>query len=141
MIDKQTNKTCCKTGKGTVLTGLIASAFCLFLCLFAAPASSTERIYVAPAQTQPYQQKYVQPRTQQQYRYKYVAPRNWYGQRRSVPNAHEAGKIMAQYYPGFRVGPVIERDLFYQADVRDARGVLVDKVIIDKRTGRMRSIY
>jgi hypothetical protein len=50
---------------------------------------------------------------------------------------------MAQYYQGrdVRIGPVIERDIFYQADVRDPRGVLIDKVIIDKRTGRMRSIY
>lgn len=36
---------------------------------------------------------------------------------------------------------MIERDLFYQADIRDRRGMLIDKVIIDKRTGRMRSIY
>jgi hypothetical protein len=70
-------------------------------------------------------------------------PQYRYGQRRAVSNVYEAGRIMAQYYHGrdVRIGPIIERDLFYQADVRDRRGVLVNKIIIDKRTGRMRSIY
>jgi hypothetical protein len=151
MTNRNRNRFWRRTGKGTGLAVLFSAAFCLFLCLFAGTAFSTERGYVTPSPTPPGAQQrpqtYVQPKPvpQPQYRYKYKyqysAPKNWYGQRRSVPNAHEAGKIMAQYYPGFKVGPVVEKDLFYQADVRDRRGILVDKVIIDKRTGRMRSIY
>jgi hypothetical protein len=70
-------------------------------------------------------------------------PQYRYGQRRAVPNVYEAGRIMGQYYHGrdVRIGPIVERDLFYQADVKDRRGTLVDKIILDKRTGRLRSAY
>jgi hypothetical protein len=140
----------CGARIGIVPAAIFSAVLFLLLGLSAAPSSATERVYVAPAQTQPRApQKYVQPRPatqpqyQYKYRYQYSAPKNWYGNRRSVPNAVEAGKIMGQYYygRGVTVGPVVEKDLFYQADVRDRRGVIVDKVIIDKRTGRMRSIY
>ena len=114
----------------SILLALSGLFFCSLFCSTYALAG--ERVYMVPA-----------PQPVPQYQYRYVAPKNWYGQRRAVPNAYEAGRIMAQYYQGrdVRIGPVIERDIFYQADVRDPRGVLVDKVIIDKRTGRMRSIY
>jgi hypothetical protein len=152
MICKQHNKESFEAKMGAMISVLLLVAFSFSFSFIAAPVATyaAERVYVAPAPTQPHQQKYVQPRVtpqpkqyQYKYKYQYVAPKNWYGQRRSVPNVHEAGKIMGQYYHGrdVRIGPVVERDLFYQAEIRDRRGVLIDKVIIDKRTGRMRSIY
>ncbi len=124
-----------KKSKIVSLSILLAMSGLFFCGLFCSEdALAVERVYIVPA---------PQPVPVPQYQYRYVAPKNWYGQRRAVPNAYEAGRIMAQYYQGrdVRIGPVIERDIFYQADVRDPRGVLIDKVIIDKRTGRMRSIY
>jgi hypothetical protein len=97
---------------------------------------AAEIIYVNP----PTARVYVQP----QPRVVPVPPPQYrYGQRRAVPNGHEAGRIMLQYYHGrdVRIGPIIERDLFYQADVKDRRGALVDKIILDKRTGRLRSAF
>jgi hypothetical protein len=113
---------------------------CLSLAASQLPvAEAGEVIYVSPplpakVYMQPQPRVVPVPLPPPQYRY---------GQRRAVTNVHEAGRIMGQYYHGrdVRIGPIAERDLFYQADVRDRRGALVDKIIIDKRTGRIRSIY
>jgi hypothetical protein len=143
MINRQKNGSGLGKIVGPLVSAFAAAIIFLLPGYFAgeAGAQASERVYVVPAPAQTPQ--YVQPVPAPQYRYKYryVTPRNWYGQRRSVPNAYEAARIIGQYYPGLRIGPIIERDLFFQADIRDRRGVLVDKVIIDKRTGRMRSIY
>jgi hypothetical protein len=40
-----------------------------------------------------------------------------------------------------RISDIREREFFFEADLRDRRGAFVDKVIIDKRTGRIRSTY
>jgi hypothetical protein len=141
------NKAACRKWSSQALLCLwvaLLSLFFTFICMIATSIAA-ERVYVIPAQPPVRSQPYVQPQPvpPRQYQYRYVAPKNWYGQRRAVPNAYEAGRIMGQYYQGreVRIGPVVERDIFYQADVRDSRGVLIDKVIIDKRTGRMRSTY
>jgi|WetSurMetagenome_2_1015567.scaffolds.fasta_scaffold00578_3 hypothetical protein len=148
MICEHENRAFCGAGTGKVLSVLLSLVVCMFICFFAEPltAYSEERVYVAPAQAQSYPYQYVKPAPQPpkkyyRYKYQYSTPRNWYGQRRAVPNVYEAGRIMRQYFPGMTIGPIKDKDLFYQADVRDGRGVLVDKVILDKRTGRMRSIY
>jgi hypothetical protein len=116
----------------------------LVLCLSLAAsqlsvAEAGEVIYVSPP---PPAKVYIQPQPRV-VPVPLPPPQYRYGQRRAVTNVHEAGRIMGQYYHGrdVRIGPIAERDLFYQADVRDRRGALVDKIIIDKRTGRMRSIY
>jgi|WetSurMetagenome_2_1015567.scaffolds.fasta_scaffold00064_54 hypothetical protein len=144
MKKRKDNKDICKAA----FAGLLLALGCLFFICLATPlaASAGERGYGRSyPHSYDYPRSYDGPRSapQRYYRneYRYVAPKNGYGQRRAVPNAYEAGRIIGQYYPGQRIGPVIERDLFYQADIRDRRGMLIDKVIIDKRTGRMRSIY
>lgn len=38
------------------------------------------------------------------------------------------------------VGEITNHDSYYQAEINDADDLLVDRVIIDKRTGRIRSI-
>ncbi len=70
--------------------------------------------------------------------------RGWYGAKRAVKTPVEANEIILQFYvpkQGIRINRVIESPLFYQAEIINSKGVLVDKVIIDKRTGRIRSIY
>lgn len=68
----------------------------------------------------------------------------WYGAKRMVKTPVEANEIILQFYvpqQGIRIHRVIESPLFYQAEIINSKGVLVDIVIIDKRTGRIRSIY
>lgn len=68
----------------------------------------------------------------------------WYGAKRIVKTPVEANEIILQFYvpqQGIHIHRVIESPLFYQAEIFNNKGVLVDKVIIDKRTGRIRSIY
>lgn len=66
-----------------------------------------------------------------------------YGERRVVAHSQEARRLLRDYFSGrdVRIGDIRERPLFFEADIRDRRGTLVDKVIIDRRTGRIRSMY
>ena len=40
-----------------------------------------------------------------------------------------------------KIGRITERRWFFRAEILDKKDALVDVVIIDKRTGRIRSIY
>ncbi|HMK60244.1 MAG TPA: hypothetical protein VK452_03750 [Dissulfurispiraceae bacterium] len=73
----------------------------------------------------------------------YGETRGGYGERKAVSNGEEARRMIKDYFSGrdVRIGDIRERELFFEADIRDKRGALVDKVIIDKRTGRIRSTY
>lgn len=75
--------------------------------------------------------------------YPYGESSDGYGERRAVSNVMEARRLLRDYFAGrdVRIGDIRERDLFFEAEIRDRRGVLTDKVIIDKRTGRIRSMY
>ncbi len=39
------------------------------------------------------------------------------------------------------VSGIVEKDLYFEAEIKDNNDAVVDKVIIYKRTGRIRSIY
>ncbi len=39
------------------------------------------------------------------------------------------------------IGKITEREWYFEADIRDKTDNLVDRVIVDKRTSRIRSIY
>jgi hypothetical protein len=39
------------------------------------------------------------------------------------------------------IGEVVEKELYFEADIMDKKQAVIDKVIVDKRTGRVRSIY
>jgi len=68
----------------------------------------------------------------------------WYGERKSVRTQTEAIKIIKQYFSsveGVRISNIKERKWFFEADIRDKENNVIDVVIIDKRTGRIRSIY
>jgi hypothetical protein len=66
-----------------------------------------------------------------------------YGERKAVSNSQQAKRLLKDHYSGrdVKIGDIRERELFFEADIRDRSGTLVDKVIIDKRTGRIRSMY
>jgi hypothetical protein len=75
--------------------------------------------------------------------YPYGEFRRGYGERRAVASNQEARRMLREYFYGrdVRIGDIRERNLFFEAEIRDRRGALVDKVIVDKRTGRIRSMY
>lgn len=75
--------------------------------------------------------------------YPYGESRGGYGERKKVSSVQEARRTIKEYFVGrdVKISDVRERELFFEADVRDRRGALVDKVIVDKRTGRIRSTY
>lgn len=69
--------------------------------------------------------------------------RGWYGARREVTDARQARSILENYFTGRNVtiGPFRERPMFFEAEIFDRSGKAVDKVIVHKRSGRIRSIY
>ena len=66
-----------------------------------------------------------------------------YGQRRVVVSKEDARRILKQYFfrRNVKVGAIWERKFYFEAEIRDRNGNLLDIVLIDKRTGRIRSIY
>jgi hypothetical protein len=68
-----------------------------------------------------------------------------YGARKAVKTPEEAKEALEKYYAGWpqavQVTIIAERRWFYAAEITEPDGTLIDKLIIDKRTGRIRSIY
>lgn len=66
----------------------------------------------------------------------------WYGAKNPVVDAGEAQRRLEKFFQGqtVTVGPLTEHPLYFKADITDEKKTLVDRVIIDKRTGRIRSI-
>ena len=68
-----------------------------------------------------------------------------YGARRVIKTPDEAKQAIEQYFSGskqaIQVGKVEEKRWFFKADILDPGGTLIDILIIDRRTGRIRSIY
>lgn len=74
----------------------------------------------------------------------YCPMSGWYGAKKRVKTINEAEKILKEYfskYEDIKIGRVKERRRFFEADIKDRNDNLIDVVIIDKRTGRIRSIY
>ncbi len=68
--------------------------------------------------------------------------RGWYGARKAVKSAQEARKILEEYFAAddLRVGKIKERETFFEAEIFDKENVLIDRIIVEKRNGRIRSI-
>ena len=69
-------------------------------------------------------------------------PGRWYGHKRQKMNGGEARQVLVRYYKprGLKVGRLSDRNEFFQTDIY--RGdVFVDRIIIHKATGRIRSVY
>jgi hypothetical protein len=78
---------------------------------------------------------------------RYCPGRHWgpYGARRAVKTADEARQAIEKYFSDsgqkVQVGKIEERRWYFEAEITDLDGKLVDRLIIDKRAGRIRSIY
>lgn len=66
-----------------------------------------------------------------------------YGEKRTVSSENEARRVLNEYFSkrNVKVGKITERQLYFEAEITDKNNKVVDVVIIDKRTGRIRSIY
>lgn len=67
-----------------------------------------------------------------------------YGERRPVRAPDEALRIVREYFSGFKdikLKVIDERRRFFVIEIRQQDGRLLDIVILDKRTGRLRSIF
>jgi hypothetical protein len=67
----------------------------------------------------------------------------WYGAKNPVKTVKEARTLLKRYFEDQDVviGKISERGWYFEADIKDKKEALVDRVIVDKRTGRIRSIY
>jgi hypothetical protein len=66
-----------------------------------------------------------------------------YGEKKEVLTPGDAEKILRQYFAkkNVMIGDIREKELYFEAEVRDKDNKVIDRVIVDKRTGRIRSIY
>jgi hypothetical protein len=68
-----------------------------------------------------------------------------YGKRMPVATADQAKQVIEAYFAAMGenvgTGTIEERRLFFEVEILGKDGVLIDRAIVDKRTGRIRSIY
>ena len=72
-----------------------------------------------------------------------ASPRwGWYGARKNITSVKEAREYLEEFYAStlIRVGPIIERNGYYEAEISRKGNAKRDRVIIDKGCGRIRSI-
>jgi hypothetical protein len=78
---------------------------------------------------------------------KYCPGMKWgpYGVRKPVKTVAKAKQVIETYLSGNRqgvhVGKIEEKELYFEAEILDRNGKFLDGQIVDKRTGRIRSIY
>ena len=67
----------------------------------------------------------------------------WYGDKTEVTSAGEAKSILCNYYAGddVTIGKIVKKENYFEAEILDRNNRIVDRVIVDRRTGRIRSIY
>ena len=66
-----------------------------------------------------------------------------YGEKKEMATAEDAQKALKKHFSkkDVVIGEIVEKELYFEAEIRDNKGMVIDKVIVDKRTGRIRSIY
>lgn len=67
----------------------------------------------------------------------------WYGARSPVRTKEDARRHLEKYFNGqdVAIGMITPRGRHFFADILDKDRKIVDRVIIDRRTGRIRSLY
>ncbi len=67
----------------------------------------------------------------------------WYGANQPVTTSDEARKHLEKYFEGqdVTIGTIAEKSTYFEAEIRNTAHEVIDKVIINKRTGRIRSVY
>jgi len=68
---------------------------------------------------------------------------DWYGARQPVSSVAEAERLLSNYYAGqeYSVSGVTEKKWGFKAVILDKDKKVIDQVMIDKRSGRIRSLY
>lgn len=66
----------------------------------------------------------------------------WYGARKSVSSVEQARRDFVEFFAGdeVKVGRITEKSWYFEAEILDNSNKLIDRVIIHKRSGRIRSI-
>ncbi len=66
-----------------------------------------------------------------------------FGEKKGVTTAEEARKALKKHFEkkDIVIGEIAEKELYFEAEIKDGKNIVIDKVIIDRRTGRIRSIY
>ena len=73
--------------------------------------------------------------------------RGWgpYGVRKPVRTVDEAKQVIDSYFSALgqtmRAGAVEERRWYFEVEILERDGTVVDKAAVDKRNGRIRSMY
>ena len=74
----------------------------------------------------------------------YRASPRWggYGSRQNITSAKEAREYLTEFYDSslIRIGAIMERDGYFEAEIYRKSNTKRDRVIIDKGCGRIRSI-
>lgn len=72
-----------------------------------------------------------------------AADQSSFGEKKGVATAEDARKALIKYFAhkDVEIGDIAEKELYFEAEIRDRKNTVIDKVIVDKRTGRIRSIY
>lgn len=67
----------------------------------------------------------------------------WYGAQRRIRTEEDARAYLEKFFEGqdLAIGPITERGRFFNADILDKDKKIVDRVILDRRSGRIRSLY
>jgi hypothetical protein len=67
---------------------------------------------------------------------------DWYGARQPVTTAAEARTLLQNYFTGqeYTISEVTEKKWGFKADIFNKSGAVIDRVMIDKRSGRIRSL-
>lgn len=68
-----------------------------------------------------------------------------YGVRKPVSTAEQAKQVIDVYLAetgqNLTVGSISEKNWYFEAEILDRNKTVIDRVIVDKRSGRIRSIY
>jgi hypothetical protein len=69
-----------------------------------------------------------------------------YQQPREPMKEKDAGQIVENYLratrnPNLKLGKIIEKDTYFEAEILTKEGSLADKLAVDKSSGWMQSIY
>jgi len=72
-----------------------------------------------------------------------AAEQGSFGEKKGITTAEEALRALKKHFEkkDIVIGEVAEKDLYFEAEIKDRKNMVIDKVVVDKRTGRIRSIY
>ena len=72
-----------------------------------------------------------------------AAEHGTYGEKKAVATVRDAERVLKRHFAkkDVYIGEIVEKELYFEAEISDSSNSIIDRVIVDKRTGRIRSIY